>query len=239
LPIPGSKTTHRRLQIGLIALLVTVIGLALWVTLDDHFYIYTAEVVGTHRLSREDVFRASDLPGLHILWARPAKAAANIERALRGVQSAEVACWLPARCTITVVEREPRVMWEDGAAVWWIDADGTILPAQGLLPESWMVRGPLPRDEDSQLDERARLALAELSSLGLDLSDPLIYEPGRGFAFTDERGWRVVVGDGPGVASRMRVLEAVASDLEARQVTPRFVDVRFPEAPYYSLVIDW
>jgi hypothetical protein len=224
--------------VGIIALLVALIGLIVWVTLDDHFYIYTAEVVGTDRLSPEDVFRASDLPGLHILWARPAKAAANIERTLRGVQDAEVVCWLPASCTITVVERQPRIMWQDGAAVWWIDADGTILPAQGPLSEGWMVRGPLPRDEDSYLDERACLALSELSSLGLDFSDPLTYEPGRGFAFVDERGWRVVVGDGPGVARRMRVLEAVASDLQARQVTPRFIDVRFPEAPYYSLAND-
>ena len=101
-----------------------------------------------------------------------------------------------------------------------------------------MIQGPLPRDDDTRLDERACLALAELSSLGLNLSDPLTYEPGRGFAFVDERGWRVVVGDGPDVARRLRVLEAVASDLEARQVTPRFIDVRFPEAPYYSLVND-
>jgi hypothetical protein len=35
------------------------------------------------------------------------------------------------------------------------------------------------------------------------------------------------------------VLEAIAADLEGRGIKPKFVDVRFPEAPYYSLTNEW
>ena len=71
------------------------------------------------------------------------------------------------------------------------------------------------------------------------MSPPFTYVPGRGLVFTDERGWRVIVGQGPGMATRLQVLEWLAADLEARGLTPRFVDVRFSDAPYYSLTNDW
>jgi hypothetical protein len=41
------------------------------------------------------------------------------------------------------------------------------------------------------------------------------------------------------MGERLRALEIVAAHLEAQQITPEFVDVRFPEAPYYSLTNEW
>jgi hypothetical protein len=71
------------------------------------------------------------------------------------------------------------------------------------------------------------------------MSPELAYVPGRGFVITDERGWRVVVGQGTGIRERLQTLEVVAAYLEAQGVTPKFVDVRFPKAPYYSLTNEW
>jgi hypothetical protein len=102
-----------------------------------------------------------------------------------------------------------------------------------------LVRGSLPRQEDGRLDERVRVALAELWAAGANVTSTLTYVPGRGLAFTDERGWRVILGQGPGIDRRLQVLQWLAADLQARGVTPRFVDVRFPDAPYYSLTNDW
>jgi len=102
-----------------------------------------------------------------------------------------------------------------------------------------MVQGPLPRDEDGRLDARVCVALNELWAAEANVSSLLDYVPGPGLVFTDERGWRVVVGQGPGMDERLRVLELLAADLEARGLTPQYVDVRFPDAPYYSLTNDW
>jgi len=219
--------------------LVAVAAGALWLALDDRFYIYHADVVGATRVSPDEVFRASGLPGLHILWVRPAEIEARILAALPTLESARVVCGLLAECTITVVERQPRVMWDEDGQLWWIDADGVIFPSQGVLSEGWLVRGPLPRDEDGRLDERVRVALTELWAIGADVSPLLYYVPGRGLVLTDERGWRVIVGQGPGMAERLQVLEWLAADLQVRGLTPRFVDVRFPDAPYYSLTNEW
>ena len=83
-----------------------------------------------------------------------------------------------------------------------------------------------------------RIALSELWVIGVNVS-PLYYVPERGLTFADQRGWRVILGQGPGIARRLQVLEALVADLEARGLTPRFVDVRFADAPYYSLVNEW
>ncbi len=256
----SSKIRNSRFAIRhlLILSLVTMVAGALWLALDDRFYVYHANVVGAVRVSPDEVFRASGLPGLHILWARSAEIEARVLTALPTLESAQPVCGLQplasgtglpaASCTVTVVERQPRVMWDEDGQLWWIDDAGVIFSAPlSLTPsggdegewEGWLVRGPLPRDDDGRLDERVRIGLAELWTSGADVSPPFTYVPGRGLVFTDERGWRVIVGQGPGMAMRLQVLEWLAADLEARGLTPRFVDVRFSDAPYYSLTNDW
>ena len=242
----------------LLLLLVGITAGALWLAFDDRFYVYHADVVGAVRVSPDEIFRASGLPGLHILWVRPAEVEARLLAALPTLEDAQVVCrpqppaisaGLPARCSITVVERQPRVMWDENGQLWWIGAEGIVFPGPSSLPpsgedeggemEGWLVRGPLPRDEDGWLDERVRVALAELWAVGADVSPLLYYVPARGLVLTDKRGWRVIVGRGPGMDRRLQVLEWLAADLEARGLAPRFVDVRFADAPYYSLTNDW
>lgn len=228
------------IRYSLLLLLIVVVAVALWLALDDRFYVYHADVTGAARVAPEEVFRASGLLGLHAMWVRPAEVEARILAELPGIESAQVVCGLlDEECAIAVVERQPRMMWDEDGRSWWIDADGVVFPAPGTIPEGWLIQGPLPREEDGRLDERARVALAELWSLGADAPQPLYYAPGRGLTFTDERGYRVILGQGPGMAERWQVLELLAADLEARGLTPRFVDARFPDAPYYSLTNDW
>ncbi len=239
---------HPVLRLSLVALVLMGVA-ALWLALDSRFYVYHAEVVGAERLSPGEVFQSSRLTGIHVLWVRSAGLETYVLEALPTIKSAQIACSLPAECTITIVERQPQVTWEEGEKLWWIDAEGVIFsPPSSVSPrvgeeggeEDWFVRGSLPRDEKGRLDERVRVALSELWAMGADdVSSELEYVPDRGLTFTDERGWRVIVGQGPGMAERLRVLEQLAEYLEARDLAPRFVDVRFPGAPYYSLTTDW
>ncbi|RLC96154.1 MAG: hypothetical protein DRI77_08985, partial [Chloroflexi bacterium] len=236
-----SKTRYSLLAIRNLSLLLLIVVIAglLWLTLDDRFYIYHADVVGAVRTSPEEVFRASGLLGLHVMWVRPGEVESRILAELPGLESARVACGLLDDCAITVVERQPRVMWNENGQLWWIDAGGVVFPAPGTLPEGWLIQGPLPREEDGRLDERVRVALTELWSLEADVPQSLYYVPGRGLMFTAERGYRVILGQGPGMAERLQVLACLMTDLEARSLMPQFVDVRFPGAPYYSLTNEW
>jgi cell division septal protein FtsQ len=233
------KPRLRWLRRGLLALVLVIVGVVAWGLLDDRFYVYDADVVGTVRLSPEQVFWASELPGLHVLWVNPDKIEAQILAALPSLESAEVVCQLPSNCTITVAERQPRMMWNDSGQLWGVDADGVIFPSEEAFTEAWVIRGPLPKDGDDLLAEPARVALTELWTSSVEIAPELVYVPNRGFMIIDSRGWRVIVGQGTGMKERLAVLETIAADLEARGINPKFVDVRFPKAPYYSLTNEW
>ena len=235
----ASRVLSLRLRGVLLLLMGAAMVGVMWLTIDERFYVDHVDVVGVVRVSRDEIFQASGLSGLHILWTRPTDIEDRILNALPTVENVQAQCRLPANCAIVVVERQPRVVWDENGLLWWIDADGVIFNTQGTLPEGWTIRGPLPRDEDGRLDERVRVALTELWATGEDVSLVFDYVPARGLVFTDERGWRVILGQGPGMAKRLQVLERMTADLEARGVTPQFVDVRFADAPYYSLTNDW
>ncbi len=248
----SAQARQRGLALAVLSLALVLIGTVLWVALDDRFYVYQVTVVGNHRTAADDVFWASDLPGVHVLWARPGRAARLIAERLPNIERASVACGLPANCTITIVERQPRLVWEEESTVWWVDADGVVMPPQGLLSDGWVVRGPLPLagvpepgaegsgDAGQQrLDEQVRIALNELWRAGLDSTAVFQYVPGRGLVWADPRGWRVVLGEGPGMTERLQVATWLGDSLQARGLKPRFVDVRFPTAPYYSLTNEW
>jgi hypothetical protein len=145
------------------------------------------------------------------------------------------------------------VLWDTGSAsneLWWIDEEGAIFPARDVMTGTesvedggsrWRVAGPLPREDgsvDGKLDEQVRVALAELWQSGRELPEEFQYSPTQGLSFVDQRGWRVVVGRGPGMSRRLRVWERLVEHLESQGTTPRFVDVRFPEAPYYVAATD-
>ncbi|MCP4539050.1 MAG: FtsQ-type POTRA domain-containing protein [Chloroflexi bacterium] len=224
---------------ALLALLAVLTAATMWLIIDDRFYVSHVDVVGAVRVSPDEIYEASGLSGLHILWAHPVGVENRILNSLPTIGSAQVKCRIPADCAIVVVERQPRVVWDEGGLLWWIDEEGVIFNAQGALLDGWLVRGPLPRSEDGRLDERVRIALTELWSTGQDVASEFEYVPAQGLVFIDERGWLVVLGQGPGMVKRLQVLERMTSDLEARSLVPKFIDVRFADAPYYSLTNDW
>jgi hypothetical protein len=247
---PISLRRSRWIRIGLwgaLALAVAAGAVALWLTWDSRFYVYDAEVVGTRQLSPRALFEASGLEGLHILWARSAAVESDLLEAFPSLESVSVSCSLPSDCTISVVERRPRVLWDDQGELWWIDEEGAVFSVNDAEASSeaaneaagrWLVRGPLPRGEDGDLDERVRVALTELWESGQDVPTEFTYESDRGLSFTDRHGWRVIVGQGSGMDERLRALARLTAHLESNGVTPAFVDVRFPKAPYYSQTPD-
>ncbi len=239
----GRRTAARPAQaptnwVAIGAGVLAVAGLVLWFSLSSRFYVLGARVVGAERLSRGDIYDASGLALLHILWADERAAEASILEQLPSVEWVEVACGLPANCTITVVERSPVLTWRVGDELFWVDDIGEFAPAAEPLAEGWEVRGPLPTDGEGRVEQDVLIALREMDLLGV-APRPVDYWPGRGLVITDGAGWRVVLGQGAGMERRLRVYAVVRAHFLERDIHPRFVDVRFPEAPYYSETNDW
>jgi hypothetical protein len=217
---------------------IALLGLILWFAFSPPFYITSAQVVGAQRVPPQAIFAASGLQRLHILWANPRTAERRILENIPSIERARVSCQLPARCVIAVTEREVMAAWEQGGVYYWVDRAGGAFPAAGPLEGEWRVSGPIPTDKRGLVVQDVLVGLEELERLGVR-PGPILYRPGRGLVLEDPAGWRVVVGQGTGMARRLQVYLKIRAHLMAKGITPRFVDVRFPDAPYYSVTNDW
>jgi len=217
---------------------IALLGLVLWFAFSPPFYITSAQVVGAQRVPPQAVFVASGLERLHILWANPRTAERRILENIPSIERVRVSCQLPARCVIAVTEREVMAAWEQGGVYYWVDRAGGAFPAAGPLAGGWQGSGPIPTDKRGLVVQDVLVGLEELERLGVR-PGPILYRPGRGLVLEDPAGWRVVVGQGTGMARRLQVYLKIRAHLVARGITPRFVDVRFPDAPYYSVTNDW
>lgn len=242
--ILGRRTTQTRsveipehwLTAATSAVAITV--LLLWLFLSPRFRISEAQVIGAGRLSQAEIYEASGLDGRHVLWARGGPAEENILERLPSISWARVACAPAANCTIAVVERLPMLSWQTGEQLLWVDAAGGFTPALEPLEGGWEIHGPLPLDEEGRVERDVLVGVAELEELGV-IPQSLDYQEGRGLVIADGAGWRVILGEGSGMERRLRAYAAIREHLLEEGVQPRFVDVRFPEAPYYSEENEW
>ncbi len=214
----------------------------LWLLLDDRWYLMGEDLritgVSTPQTLR-DVAVASDLLGWHGLRLRPRAAEKHILEQVTVVTTAQVECRrFPATCTIAVTERAPVLNWVSGTAVYWIDKVGLRFPAQAVRDGLPVVRGPLPDVEKPQILVSVLEGVQALAALGVSTAG-LEYHPQRGLIWTDPQGRRVAFGVGPAMRARWDIYQALVAHLDARQVFPWTIDVRFPENPTYSLERLW
>jgi hypothetical protein len=60
------------------------------------------------------------------------------------------------------------------------------------------------------------------------------YSGAHGLEFTDDRGFPVYLGLADDMSDRVMIWKALRDSLTARDVLPKFVDIRYPLAPYYG-----
>ena len=64
----------------------------------------------------------------------------------------------------------------------------------------------------------------------------LLYDPQYGFGWVDQRGWTVWFGtDAQEMDVKLRVYSVLVDSLAQRGITPTFISVEYPGAPYYRL----
>ena len=224
-----------------VAILFLVVLAALELTLGESFYIYNPAVTGNQRIPANEIVAASQIETLHVLWLQPERAASTLVNNMTELRSAFIWCGLPAECTIMVAEREPAFEWRQGQTRTWVDADGVAFPARGQSPDIPVVEvsPSVPALLPGQQVDRALVdTLLELVRV-LPEMKTFRYTTERGVEFNDpQANWPVYVGVGrsvPGeMAARVTMWRAVAAHLASRNVRPKFVDVRYPQAPYYG-----
>ncbi len=211
-------------------------ALVLWLWLDANWYVATerVQVEGASSARVAEIVRASEVVGVHGLWFNRAAAEAAVA-VLPSVRSVQVERHLyPAGCRILVEEREPRFVWvtETGQR-WWVSEEGLLFTPIDDRPLP-VVTGPLP--DARRLPEALVQSVQALSSLAPVL-EQLGYNRQYGLFWSDPSGRDIVFGwgDEAAMARRWRVARALLTALDHRDIFPLVIDVRFPEAPAYTM----
>jgi cell division septal protein FtsQ len=247
-PQPGTQVTRRiRWRLVLVRLpafliLVALLGLIVYATMDQTFYVYQAQILGARHLEAQTIYDAAQVDEHSIFWIQPQEVAERIVQ-LDGVKTVRVQCSLPAALTIKIEEREPAVMWRARSQEtdWWLDEEGVVLPYHGdpNSPDMIFVVDSSPRSlqvGDYVTPEGIVQSVLKLAST-LPSAKVFFYEKGRGLYFTQGLGtgeWPVYVGTSQDLSRKIQVVQTLTDYLVANNVHPRYLDVRWPEHPVYG-----
>ncbi len=220
--------------------LLSLVTLLIYVSAAQQFYVFRAEVVGSHHIESDTIYQASGIHEQNIFWIRPNKAAEAVVY-LDGIRTARVRCRLPARVTIEVTERQPVVLWraEAQGSDLWLDEEGVVLPYHGVVSDTVFVV-----DSSQQMlnvGDRVQPEGIVTSVRQLDSSLPEVslfyYQPDRGLSFmqkTAHGSWPVYVGDSSDLAHKIQVLQALTDYFVEHKMRPTYVDVRWADYPVFG-----
>jgi len=200
----------------------------------EAFYVYEARVVGNQLVPAEAIYQNSGLEGTSIFWVNPAQVEAILAR-LPNIKGARVHCGLPGRVTIAVVERQPQVIWQQGERRYWVDEEGTVLPALGELAEATVIVDleERPVQPGDRVDPQVIAGAQKLRALLPELTT-LQYAPHTGLSFQSEQGWPIYMGQGEDMEQKVAIMRALLQEIAAKGIQPQFIDLRFKGSPYYK-----
>ena len=230
LPAVGTGRISKLLAFGLLV----VLAWALYsVFASPIFFISGVTIRGNAMIMAEEVSAVSQMDGMSIFWVDTQAVRSRVE-ALPGVISASVRVSLPADVTIIIEERVPQLLWRTGAATWWIDAQGTVIQPRGVL-EAAITITDVDADPLAAGLVVAPTVLARIAALhdALPTLSDMLYSHSQGIGFKTVEGWPVYLGDEKDIAAKLTVLKALRKHLLELGITPRFIDVQFPQRPFY------
>jgi cell division septal protein FtsQ len=200
----------------------------------EAFYVYEARLVDNQLVPAEEIYQNSGLEGMSIFWINPAQVEAAIV-SLPNIKEAKVHCGLPNRVTIKVVERQPQVIWQQGENRYWVDEEGTVLPARGELAEATVIvdLDEHPLQPGDRIDPLVIAGAQKLRSLLPELAT-VQYTSHTGLSFQSEQGWPVYLGQGGDIEQKVAIMKAMLQEIAAKGIHPQFIDLRFKESPYYK-----
>jgi len=227
-----------------LALLILLgsIGLIAYGFTAPDFFVYSAAISGAHHLKAEDIYLAAGIHEQSIFWVRPGQVE-QILGQFNGIRSVKVSSGLPARVSIAVEEREPVVMWRllVQKRDWWLDEEGVVLPYHGDVNNTTFVvdsSTPQLHEGDRIKPEGAVASVLQLASALPDVK-VFFYQADQGFSYTARsedgaQGWPVLIGTSEDLTHKIDILRTLTEYLAARNIRPRYIDVRWADHPVYG-----
>jgi hypothetical protein len=239
---------RRRLGWRIASLFLTgILGTALYFawTLPT-FRTSTAVILGNTRLTSEEINAVLGIAGESIFMLQPDQVENRLRLNYPELASASVYVYLPNHVYVSVTERTPVILWQQGEGYTWIDSSGVAFRPRGLVAGLVPVIGlavppagtALINDPLSPPPYLARELVDAILVLASNLpaGTPMTYDPIHGLGWNDNRGWQVSFGTSAhDMALKVRVYQSLVDSLMRRGMYPVFINVAYPDAPYYRM----
>ncbi len=211
-----------------------------------YFHIPASTMLGNERLSREEIEAVLGVSGQSIFLVQPADVAMRLRLNYPELASAEVNVYLPNYVYVTVSERQPVILWQQGDGFTWIDATGVAFrprgDVKGLVTVIGLASPPagLPSLDDplsppAYMQKELADAILLLAP-NVPADSTLTYDPNDGLGWKDSRGWKIFFGtSAQDMPLKLRVYQSLVDSLVARGRVPQYINVAYPDAPYYRI----
>lgn len=192
---------------------------------------------GEKYLSREEIFRFSDIAKRHIFWIDPAEVESRLEQVPNLADADVFVGWPPDMVQIIVTEREPALIWEQGVRV-WVDVNGIVMAQREDRSDLLRI---VAADASESLDVGARIPQTVVDG-ALQLRqrhpniDVLTYDPLKGLGYRDGGGWTVWFGDGSEIDTKLVVYYQVVENIKSKGVQPGDIFMDEPDRPVYTVL---
>jgi len=203
----------------------------------DAFYVSSVAIGGEKYLSREEIFRFSDVAQRHIFWIDAREVEERLEQVPNIADAAVYVGWPPDMVQIVVTEREPALIWEQGVRV-WVDVNGIVMKQREDRPELLRI---VATSAEEPLDVGVRIPQTIVDG-ALQLRqrhpniDVLTYDPLKGLGYRDGGGWTVWFGDGNEIDTKLLVYYRVVDTIKSRNIQPGDIYMNEPDRPVYTVL---
>ena len=217
-------------MVSLTLLVVSVLLLVLFAT-GDWFYVPAVQVDGNGIIAADDISAASSVANYNIFFVRFGEVDQRV-RALHGLKSAKSWYEWPNIVHISVMERTPLVLWESNKRTSWVDETGQVFNAFRQVSNALTVVD-LDNQTRTTIDPHLVSGLKTIQA-ALPGLRRLEYSDFKGMTFTDEHGWKVLLGQPAEVNAKLAMLQSLSAYIVAQKIDAEYVDVRLPERAYYK-----
>ena len=238
------RTRRRRLTIwrlfswrtvsGMLAL--GLIGVLYLFLTADAFFVNAVAIGGEKYLTREEIFRFSDIAQQHIFWIDPANVEARLESVPNIAEASVYIGWPPDMIQIVVAEREPALIWEQNVRV-WVDVNGIVMKQREDRTD--LLRVVVENADDPITDgERIPQSIVD-GALYLNKRQNisvLLYDSTKGLGhFNRSSGWTVWFGTGEDMDTKLLVYNELVADIRGI-LQPGEIFMNDPDRPYYTVL---
>jgi hypothetical protein len=191
---------------------------------------------GEKYMTREEIFRYTDIAQRHIFWVDPAEVEARLE-AVPNIADAQVYIgWPPDMVQIIVTEREPALTWEQGQRV-WVDINGIVMKQREDRPDLLRIVVPgatEPIDAGAHIPQSIVDGALYLRSRHPNI-EVLLYDSVKGLGYHDGNGWTVWFGSGGDMDTKLLNYYAIVETIQD-SVQPGEIRMEDPDRPWYTIL---